>query len=343
MLTQTADSLVPVLDVSNLRIDFATDYGVFNVIDGISYSVYPGEILGIVGESGCGKTVSLLAAMGLLPRNAIVRTGEITFRGKSILRMKEPELRRMRGAEFSMIFQDPMKSLDPVYTVGDQISEALSEHRSVSKEKAKEASISILRQVDFPAPERIYRSYPHELSGGMKQRVMIAMGLICEPKLIIADEPTTALDVTIQAQILQLLRNINRERGTSIVLITHDLGVISEMCDRVAVMYAGHIVEVAEKRRLFERPKHPYTKGLLSSIPKIDESVDELSFIPGVVPSPLDFPKGCRFSTRCAQALSCCADTVPEICEADGSEVKCRLYRPDEPCSLRGQKANNIL
>jgi oligopeptide/dipeptide ABC transporter ATP-binding protein len=323
--------------VSNLRIDFAADYGVFNVIDGISYSVYPGEILGVVGESGCGKTISLLAVMGLLPPNAIVRTGEITFGGRSILRMKEPELRQMRGAKFSMIFQDPMKSLDPVYTVGDQISEALREHKAVSKEDARDASISILKQVEFPSPERIYRSYPHELSGGMKQRVMIAMGLICEPGLIIADEPTTALDVTIQAQILHLLRNINKARGTSIVLITHDLGVISEMCDRVAVMYAGHIVEVAEKRRLFERPKHPYTVGLLNSIPKVEESVDELSFIPGVVPNPPDFPKGCRFSTRCAQAFPCCADTPPGVYEAGGSDVKCWLYKRGETYPLRGQ------
>ena len=321
---------MPVLDIANLSIDFATDYGTFNVIDDISYSVYPGEILGIVGESGCGKTVSSLAVMGLLARNARVRTGTIAFEGRNLLSLKERELREKRGAEFSMIFQDPMKSLDPVCTVGSQIVEALAEHRSVTREEAQRTSIAMLKNVDIPSPERIFKSYPHELSGGMKQRIMIAMALICSPKLIIADEPTTALDVTIQAQILDLLREINRESGTAVLMITHDLGVISEMCDRVLVMYAGHVVESAPKRPLFESPRHPYTRGLLDSIPKLDETRGELSYIPGIVPSPQHFPAGCRFSTRCERALPKCATEVPPTFQVGDSLVKCWLYEEDE-------------
>ena len=316
----------PVLEVSNLSIDFATDYGTFNVIDDISYAVNSGEILGIVGESGCGKTVSSLAVMGLLAKNARVRTGTISFGGKNLLAVRESELRQMRGAEFSMIFQDPMKSLDPVCTVGSQITEALTEHRSATKEEARQAAVAMLKNVDIPSPERIFKSYPHELSGGMKQRIMIAMALICSPKLIIADEPTTALDVTIQAQILDLLAGINREMGTAIVMITHDLGVISDMCDRVLVMYAGHIVESAEKRAIFEKPRHPYTRGLLDSIPKLDETREELAYIPGVVPSPQNFPQGCRFSTRCGRALPKCATEVPPPFAVGDSLVKCWLY-----------------
>jgi peptide/nickel transport system ATP-binding protein len=305
----------PLLSIEDLRTHFRTSEGLVRAVDGVSFSVQRGETLGVVGESGCGKSVT---AMSILQLNPVPPTeyagGRILFRGRDLLKLSEPELRRVRGNEIAMIFQEPMTSLNPVYTVGDQIGEVLELHKGMKPAQAREASVKLLREVGISSPETRVDSYPHEMSGGMKQRVMIAMALACRPALLIADEPTTALDVTIQAQILDLLAAMRRETGMAILLITHSLGVVAETCEDVVVMYAGRIVERAPTAELFARPRHPYTFGLLQSLPESHVLGEHrLREIPGTVPSPLAWPSGCRFRTRCFKAQARCAQEDPAL------------------------------
>lgn len=302
---QNSDALL--LDIENLRVHFHTEDGIVKAVDGVSLRIASGETLGLVGESGCGKSVTAFSILKLLPSPpARYVEGSARFRGQNLLALDEKELRRVRGNHISMIFQEPMSSLNPIMTVGRQITEAILQHQKKSRREARDATIEMLGHVGIPSPETRFDDYPHQMSGGMKQRVMIAMALVCRPLLLIADEPTTALDVTIQAQILDLLGEIQREFRMSILLITHDLGVVAETCDHVAVMYAGKIVEYAPVAGLFEHPRHPYTHGLFRSLPSLDEKKGELSVIPGSVPSPLDFPSGCRFRVRCPMAQEIC-------------------------------------
>ena len=314
------------IDVRNLRTHFFTEEGVVKAVDGVDFDIYSGETLGVVGESGCGKSVTSLSIMRLIesPPGQIVE-GEIIFEGeKDLTQLSQKEMRKIRGNDISMIFQEPMTSLNPVYTVGDQISEAILLHKNVSKDEAREQSIDMLRKVGIPLPEQRVDEYPHQLSGGMRQRVMIAMALSCDPKLLIADEPTTALDVTIQAQILELMHELKDNYGMAIMMITHDLGVIAEVADRIAVMYAGKVVEYTDAVTLFDNPQHPYTWGLMHSIPRLDKEVEELYAIPGVVPSPLEFPEGCKYNTRCELADEKCFAQEPELEEIeDGHKVRC--------------------
>jgi len=317
-----SDALV---EIRNLSVHYFTEEGVVRAVDGVSLSIRRGETLGVVGESGCGKSVTSLSIMRLIPTPpGKIVSGEILFEGEDLLKKSEAAMRRIRGREISMIFQEPMTSLNPVYTIGDQIAEAVRHHLGLSRRAALEKAVEMLRLVGIPAPERRVKEYPHQLSGGMRQRVMIAMALSCRPKLLIADEPTTALDVTIQAQILELMRKLKRELGMAIMLITHDLGVVAEMCERVVVMYAGQVVEEADVVSLFRRPLHPYTEGLLRSVPRIDEKVEKLHVIEGAVPSPLDLPPGCRFEPRCPHAVPLCRESMPALKEAaPGRYVAC--------------------
>jgi peptide/nickel transport system ATP-binding protein len=295
------------LEVSGLRVYFRVEGGVLKAVDGVSFHIAAGETLGLVGESGCGKSVTAYSILQLVPvPPAEYAGGEIRFRGENLLALNEDGMRRVRGNLISMVFQEPMSSLNPILTIGDQVTEAILEHEKRSRREAREVAIEMLRRVGIPSPETRFREYPHQLSGGMKQRAVIAMALVCRPQLLIADEPTTALDVTIQAQILDLLGELRREFNMSVLLITHDLGVVAETCDRVAVMYAGKVVEYAPVVELFERPKHPYTHGLFRSLPMLSEKKETLRVIPGAVPSPLDFPTGCRFRTRCPMARDVC-------------------------------------
>ncbi|CAJ1004247.1 MULTISPECIES: ABC transporter ATP-binding protein [Bacillales] len=317
--------MTTILEVEQLRTRFRTENGVVNVVDGVDFSIRAGETLGVVGESGCGKSVTSLSIMRLLPPNGRAE-GTIRFNGTNLLELSEKEMQAVRGNDISMIFQEPMTSLNPLHTVGRQIEEAIQLHWKVSKAQARERAIAMLKAVGMPRAEEIYGEYPHQLSGGMRQRVMIAMAMACDPKLIIADEPTTALDVTIQAQILDLMRELKEKTGTSIMLITHDLGVVAEMCDRVIVMYAGQVVEETDVETLFEQPKHPYTIGLMKSIPELDEEREYLDTIPGAVPLPHQMPKGCRFAPRCAQAMPICREQPPELLQLDGHKCRCWLY-----------------
>lgn len=302
------------LTIRNLRTHFFTDDGVVPAVDGIDLDLKRGETLGIVGESGCGKSVTSLSVMGLIPQPpGKIVSGSIRFAGQELLGKSDEEMRRLRGKELAMIFQEPMTSLNPVYTIGDQIMEAFRYHVAMGKAEARRQAIELLRRVGIPSPEQRVADFPHQLSGGMRQRVMIGMALACNPKLLIADEPTTALDVTIQAQILDLMRNLRRDLGTSILLITHDMGVIAEMADEVMVMYAGKVVERAEAKALFEQPQHPYTIGLLDSIPKLDQKVERLSAIEGSVPGPRELPHGCRFHTRCKDCREICIAEEPPL------------------------------
>ncbi len=297
------------LEIVDLRVYFHTDDGVLKAVDGVSLAIQPGETLGLVGESGCGKSVTAFSILKLVQSPpAEYAGGQIKLRGQDLLACSEAQIRRVRGNNISMIFQEPMSSLNPILSVGAQITEAIRAHQKISKREARQLAISMLQRVGIASPETRFDEYPHQMSGGMKQRVMIAMALVCRPQLLIADEPTTALDVTIQAQILDLLRELQSEMGMSVLLITHDLGVVAETCDRVAVMYAGKIVERAQVDDLFDRPKHPYTHGLLKSVPMLTQSKGELAVIPGAVPSPLDFPSGCRFRTRCSMTQEVCED-----------------------------------
>ncbi|GED71298.1 dipeptide/oligopeptide/nickel ABC transporter ATP-binding protein [Brevibacillus reuszeri] len=313
------------LEVKQLRISFQTETGTANVVNGIDLTVYPKETLGIVGESGCGKSVTSLAIMGLIPTPpGKVQEGEIWFNGCNLLAQKKGALRKIRGNEISMIFQEPMSSLDPAFTIGSQITEAITFHEKASAAEVKSRSIELLRLVGIPNPEQRYKEYPHQISGGMRQRVMIAIALACTPKLLIADEPTTALDVTVQAQILELMNDIRERLHTAILLITHDLGVVAEMCDRVVVMYAGEIVEEATTELLFDRTAHPYTEGLLNSMPKLDGPKTRLTSIEGNVPSPTEMPTGCRFCPRCSYATEICWEASPQLVEIEvGHKVRC--------------------
>ncbi|MCC7272617.1 MAG: ABC transporter ATP-binding protein [Alphaproteobacteria bacterium] len=315
----------PLLEVRDLKTWFRTEGGLFRAVDGISFTVERGRTLGIVGESGCGKSVTSLSIMGLVPQPpGVIAGGEILFQGEDLLKKRRAELRRIRGGEISMVFQEPMTSLNPVFTVGDQIIEAITAHLDLGAAAARERALAMLRKVRIPSPERRIAAYPHQLSGGMRQRVMIAMALACDPKLLIADEPTTALDVTIQAQILDLMRLLRDETGTAIILITHDLGVIAGIADDVVVMYAGKIVESAPVQALFADPQHPYTIGLMGSIPKLDEERTRLASIEGTVPAPFALPAGCRFNPRCPFADDRCRTDEPPLRPLrDGHLVAC--------------------
>ncbi len=305
------NSSEPILQVEDLRVSFVTEGGVVEAVRGVSFELAPGEVLGVVGESGCGKSVTAMALTGLNRNDPNARfAGSVRFRGKELLTLGDRELRRVRGAEIAMVFQDPMTSLNPVHRVGSLIAETLRAHVSISRGDAMTRAVELLREVGIPEPERRAQDYPHQLSGGMRQRVMIAMALACEPAVLIADEPTTALDVTIQAQILRLIRRMRETHGAAVVLITHDLGVVARMADRVAVMYAGRIVEQGTVRDLFHRPQHPYTWGLLESIPRIDrERLARLHSIAGQPPSLIGLDAGCSFRPRCTYAHARCEDT----------------------------------
>lgn len=320
-----------VLEVRQLQTHFFTDEGVVKAVDGIDFTVHKGETLGIVGESGCGKSITSLSILRLIsnPPGKIVG-GEITFKGQDLLKKSEDEMRKIRGNDISMIFQEPMTSLNPVYPVGEQIAEAFRLHQGANRKQAWAKAVEMLRLVGIPSPEKRATQEPHELSGGMRQRVMIAMALACHPELLIADEPTTALDVTIQAQILELMKGLQEQLGMAIIMITHDLGVVAETCDRVAVMYAGKIVEYTDSDHLFEEPKHPYTIGLLNSLPRFDRDQEELEAIRGSVPSPYDMPPGCRFAPRCSYATEMCNQSIPELTQTpEGALVRCFAYTPE--------------
>jgi oligopeptide/dipeptide ABC transporter ATP-binding protein len=305
------------LEVRNLKTFFATRRGEVRSVDDVSFTIEQGETLSLVGESGCGKSVTALSMMRLVSAPGRVVGGEVLFEGRDLLQLSPAEMRAIRGDDIAMIFQDPMTSLNPVYTVGEQIAEAIRLHRKVSKREAWNQAIEAMRDVTIPAPEIRAKTYPHEMSGGMRQRVMIAMALACDPKLLIADEPTTALDVTIQAQILELLTELREKRHLALLLITHDLGVVAETSDRVAVMYAGKIVEEASAKELFKHPRHPYTEGLLRAVPRLDEQREgrrkRLQTIEGVVPNPLELPPGCRFAPRCPHAQGTCSEGEIEL------------------------------
>ena len=321
----------PLLEVKGLKTYFYTEDGIVRAVDGVSFEVYPGEVLGIVGESGCGKSVTSLSIMRLISKPGKVDSGEILLDGESILDMPEEEMIKVRGNRISMIFQQPQTALNPVFKVGDQLAEVLNVHQDMGREAGWKRAVALLKMVGVPDPERRVEAYPHELSGGMAQRVMIAMALACVPELLIADEPTTALDVTIQAQILDLMREMRKEMGTSIILITHELGVVAEMAERVAVMYAGEIVEQTDVNSLFDEPLHPYTQGLIGSIPVLGEIKDKLDVIPGSVPNLVNLPPGCRFAPRCQArikyALTICTEVKPELEEVkSGHYVRCWLY-----------------
>jgi len=322
------DEATPLLSVHDLRTWFFTDQGVAKAVDGISFEVREGETLGIVGESGCGKTVTSLSILGLLPQPParIMDGSSVKLRGEELIGSGERRMRQLRGNEISMIFQEPMSSLNPVYTVGDQIVEVLRLHRGLDRKAAREETIRLLTEVGISEPGRRIDEYPHQLSGGMRQRVMIAMALSCEPTLLIADEPTTALDVTIQAQILELLAELRRRHGMAVLLITHDLGVVAEVCDRVVVMYAGQVVETGSVHEIFGEPAHPYTRGLLDSLPKVDRPGERLDSIPGTVPNPIHWPEGCRFRERCSLAADGC-EREQALIELDGAGRAARCWR----------------
>lgn len=315
----------PILEVRNLQTHFFTDNGEIPAVDNVSISINEGEILGVVGESGCGKSVTSLSIMGLIPSPpGKIVGGEIIFKNENLLRFSEKKMRSIRGNDVAMIFQEPMTSLNPVYTIGDQIGETIRIHKKVNKKRARDLSINMLKKVGIPRPEQIVNEYPHQLSGGMRQRVMIAMAMSCEPKLLIADEPTTALDVTIQAQILDLMRQLNKENETAIMLITHDLGVVAEICDRVVVMYGGKVVEEGDVRTIMKKPQHPYTKGLIRSLPKLHQKEERLFSIPGNVPKPGSILYGCRFAPRCDEVLDICSNKDPELIEiTSGHHCRC--------------------
>jgi oligopeptide/dipeptide ABC transporter ATP-binding protein len=318
----------PILQVSNLKTYFHTEDGIVKAVDGVDIYVHPGEIMGLVGESGCGKSVTSLSIMRLISAPGKVEAGEILFDGSDLLKLTENEMNHVRGNRISMIFQQPQSALNPVFDVGDQIGEVLNIHQDFGKEAGYKRAVELLKMVGIPDAERRVDAYPHELSGGMAQRVMIAMALACLPELLIADEPTTALDVTIQAQILDLMRDMNEKMNTAIILITHDLGVIADMVSRVAVMYAGKIVEHTSINDLFAEPLHPYTQGLIGSIPILGRKKRRLDVIPGVVPNLINLPKGCVFASRCSHKFDKCEQEMPELkTQKPGHEVRCWLYQ----------------
>ena len=338
----------PLLDVTDLRTYFHTDAGTAKAVDGVSFHVNKGEVLGIVGESGCGKSVTSLSIMQLIPQppGEILEGSSIRFKGDELVGAGEKRLRDIRGNDIAMIFQEPMTSLNPVFPVGDQISEALRLHRSMKKQEATERAVEMLRLVGIPNPAERASDYPHQLSGGQRQRVMIAMSLACEPELLIADEPTTALDVTIQAQILDLLAELRSRLGMAVILITHDLGVVAEVCDRVVVMYAGQVVEHGTVEQIFADPRHPYTEGLLKAVPRLGARKEKLAVIPGTVPSPLHWPIGCRFHDRCPYGWDKCVKELPPLLEAAGDPsrlARCWLEtNPGRRAEIRARGAFGV-
>ncbi len=324
----------PLLEIRGLKTHFATEDGIVQAVDGVDISIARGETLGVVGESGCGKTVTALSVLKLIamPPGRIV-AGQILYQGRDLAPLSTAEMDRIRAKDIAMVFQEPMTSLNPVYTIGEQIAEVLRRHEGLSRKAALERTIEMLRLVQIPNPDKRVHDYPHQFSGGMRQRVMIAMALSCSPKLLIADEPTTALDVTIQAQILELLQEMKSRFGMAIMLITHAMGVVAETAQRVVVMYAGKVIEEAPVEALFADPKHPYTQGLIRSIPRIDTAATRkarLEAIPGVVPSLRKPPPGCRFAARCKHAMPRCRDAVPPLLDVGGGhKVACVLYQPE--------------
>ncbi len=320
------------LEVKNLKTYFYTEDGVVPAVDGVDFDLKPGQTLGIVGESGCGKSITSLSIMRLIPvPPGKIVDGEIIFDGRNLLELSETEMRQIRGNDIAMIFQEPMTSLNPVFTIGFQIMEAIMLHQNLDKKAARERCIEMLKLVGIPRAEQVVDEYPHQFSGGMRQRAMIAMALSCNPKLLIADEPTTALDVTIQAQIIELMKELKEKLNTAIMLITHDLGVVAEMADHVIVMYAGKVVEEADVVDLFTNPKHPYTVGLMKSKPSLDGQSKRLDVIPGSVPNPLAMPGGCPFHPRCNHAMEICSTKLPCLKKTDdGRRVRCWLYDKEE-------------
>jgi peptide/nickel transport system ATP-binding protein len=327
------------LEVRDLRTSFRTTDGTVRAVTGVDFSVRRGEILGLVGESGCGKSVTSLSIMRLIAPPGRIESGEVVFDGQDLLKLPEAKMRSIRGNRISMIFQQPTSALNPVLDVGFQVGEVLETHRAMKRKAARNRALELLRMVGIADPERRLNAFPHETSGGMAQRIMIAMALACEPELLIADEPTTALDVTIQAQILDLMRRLQDETGTAIILITHDLGVVAEMCDRVAVMYAGEIAEQTDTRTLFRDPRHPYTRGLIGSIPVVGEIREELAVIPGNVPNLIDLPTGCRFAPRCVVRIEESVQNTelhPSLLQVGpGHDVRCWLYHDREDRLIR--------
>ena len=311
-----------ILEIKNLHTYFYTDSGVIKSVDGVDIELREGTTLGIVGESGSGKSVTALSVMGLLMgTTGKVAEGEILFEGRDLTKLDDEERRKMRGEKISMIFQEPMTSLNPVMKIGDQITECILMHNNISKQEAWDKAVEMLKLTGVPRVERMMKEYPFQLSGGQRQRVMIAMALVCKPKILIADEPTTALDVTIQAQILDLMENLKQKTGTSILFITHDLGVVAEVCDDVVVMYSGRVVEKGDVRSIFANPSHPYTRGLLASIPKLGECAEELESIPGNVPNPKYMPQGCKFAPRCSCAFDKCREEEPGFYDVGGGHM----------------------
>lgn len=331
----------PLLQVENLQTGFKIDGDFYNAVEGVSFEVKRKQIVGVVGESGCGKSVMSLSIMQLLP-NGIgkIRGGEVKFEGQNISDLSDKKMNKIRGKDISMIFQEPMTSLNPVFTIGYQIEEVILNHEKISKKEARLRSVSLLKSVGIPRADKIVDEYPHQLSGGMRQRVMIAMAIACQPKLLIADEPTTALDVTVQAQILDLLKGIQEANDMAIILITHDLGVVAEICDEVLVMYAGKIVERATVDELFNNPKHPYTDLLMKAIPRMDQDVEVLATIDGLVPSVMNMPEvGCRFSNRCPAAMPECMTVTPKLGEVGPNhETACLLYESSWPAGTKSQR-----
>ena len=319
-----------IFQIKGLRTQFFTSKGVVPAVDGVDITVKRGEAVGLVGESGCGKSMTAMSVMQLLQHPGKVVAGEILLNGEDLLKKTKNEMDEIRGNHISMIFQEPMTSLNPVYTIGKQVSEAILIHNKVSKEEAKRRTIDIFQKVGIPEPEKRYSAYPHQLSGGLRQRVMIGMAMVCNPQLMIADEPTTALDVTIEAQILYLMNQLQKEQGTAVVMITHNLGVVAESCDYVYVMYAGKIMEEAPVKEIFKNPLHPYTYGLMNSIPKMTEVKEHLYTIKGMVPNLLKLPQGCRFCPRCEKAMKVCTMYQPELYELEnGHKVRCFLYNEE--------------
>ncbi|WP_436371367.1 ABC transporter ATP-binding protein [Cytobacillus sp. BC1816] len=323
------------LEVKDLKTHFFTEDGVIPSVNGVSFTVKKGETIGIVGESGCGKSVTSLSILQLVSKPGRIVGGQILLNGTDLMKNSNKQMRKIRGNKISMIFQEPLTSLNPVFTIGSQISESIRLHQKIDRRKAKELAIDMLSKVGISNGDNLYNSFPHQLSGGMRQRVMIAMALSCRPQLLIADEPTTALDVTIQAQILKLMKNLREEYNTSIIMITHDLGVVAEMADRVIVMYAGQIVEQNNVFELFKHPKHPYTQGLLNSTPKIHQLKDQLESIEGNVPTPSNLPKGCKFHPRCPFSMEKCSQQEPPLLQVDSeSLVRCWIHEGKEVIGL---------
>lgn len=316
------------VEVNNLTTYFYTEFGIVKAVESVSFHIKKGEIFGLVGESGCGKTVTALSCMNLVRFPGIIETGEVLFEGTDILKLKTNELYKIRGAEISMIFQDPLSSLNPVFTVGEQIAEVIRLHQGLKRDEAREKAIQMMEEVGIPLARERADDYPHQFSGGMRQRVMIGRALSCSPSLLIADEPTTALDVTIQAQILEIIRNLQKRFQMSVLIITHNLGIIAENCQRVGVMYGGYIIEMASVETIFKDPRHPYTQALMAAIPRLDMSVDKLETLPGSVPDLLDPPTGCRFHPRCKYAQDLCKEKVPMLEEWEHEHgVACHFHK----------------